>query len=122
MQCDEVAKALPRMLDGARRGDRPVVRHVETCLRCQAEMAKYRGMLRLLEQLRAQHPPMPAGAPGSVLAALGDRAGQDVVGTGLAGRRVALVGGAAVVAMGATAATVALAVGRGRSARSARAS
>jgi len=109
------------VLDGTRRADRPVVRHVETCLRCQAEMAKYRGMLRLLGQLRDQRPPLPAGAPGSVLAALEDESWRDGVGSALAGRRV-LVGGAAVVAMGATAATVALAIGRGRSARSVAAS
>jgi hypothetical protein len=121
VRCDEVAKALPRLLDTARRADRPMTRHVETCLRCQAEWAKYRGMLRLLEQLRGQHPPLPDGVLSSVLAALDQRTGQEVVGSALAGRRV-LVGGAAVVAVGATAATVALAVGRGRSARSARAS
>jgi len=116
-----VAKALPRVLDGTRRADRPVVRHVETCLRCQAEMAKYRRMLRLLEQLRAQHPPMPPGVLGSFLATLEERAGQEAVRSALDGRRVVLVGGVAVVAVG-TAATVVLAVGRGRSARSARAS
>ena len=66
MRCDEVAEALPRLLEGPNRADRHVVRHVESCLRCQAELARYRRMLRLLGQLRAQHPPLPPGALGSV--------------------------------------------------------
>jgi hypothetical protein len=122
VQCDQAAQALPRLLDRTRRADRQVVRHVDTCLRCQAEMAKYRGMRRLLEQVRAQHPQLPPGAVGSVLAAIEEWAGQEVARPAAGGRRVVLVGGVAVVAMGATAATVVLAVGRGRSARAARAS
>jgi hypothetical protein len=117
--CDEVAEALPCLLDGTQRADRSVVRHVGSCLRCQAEMAKYRGMLRLLEQLRAQHPPLPPGALGSVLAAIEERAGQEVARSALLGRRAALVSAGALAAMG-TAAAVALVAARGRSARAAR--
>ena len=48
MRCDEVTALLP----GARRrrADRPRGRrsHIETCLRCQAELARYRRLLRTL--------------------------------------------------------------------------
>ena len=79
-------------------------------------MAKYRGTLRLLEQLRAQHPQLPPGALGSVLAAIDERAGQEVARSARRGRRAALVGAGALAAMG-TAATVALVAARSRSAR-----
>ncbi|HUO48164.1 MAG TPA: hypothetical protein VMU09_04950 [Acidimicrobiales bacterium] len=54
--------------------DRHAVRHVQTCLRCQAELARYRRMQRLLGHLRAEHPPLPPGAVGSALAAIEERA------------------------------------------------
>lgn len=53
VDCDSVAEALPRILDGTRRSDRVLLRHAATCLRCQAELARYRRMLRLLHQLRS---------------------------------------------------------------------
>jgi hypothetical protein len=82
-------------------------------------MAEYRTMLRLLEQLRAQQPPLPPGALGTILAAIEERAGREVARSALRGRRAALVGAGALAAMG-TAAAVALVAGRGRSARAAR--
>ena len=48
----------PRLLaeaaDGRRCRDRPARRHVERCLRCQAELAQYRKLLRALHTLRTE--------------------------------------------------------------------
>jgi len=107
VQCDAVAEALPRLLEGSGRAERQLVRHVETCLRCQAELARYRRMQRLLGRLRAQHPPLPPNALGSVLAAAEERAGQEAVRAALRGRRLVL-------------AAAALLASRGRAARAAR--
>src|SRR6201746_1282208 len=54
MRCDEATALLP-----ARVGGDPVGldadRHVETCLRCQAELARYRPLLRTLSMLRTRY-------------------------------------------------------------------
>ena len=39
MQCEEIAELLPQVVDGLETADHRVVRHVESCLRCQAEIA-----------------------------------------------------------------------------------
>jgi anti-sigma factor RsiW len=121
MRCDRVADALPAVLDGSSPVERRVVAHVETCLRCQAELARYRRMLRLLHQLRAQRPTPPAGAVSGVLAALEERAGKGLVRSTLTGRRVAVVGGV-VVCVSVAAAMTALSLGRNRAKGAARAS
>lgn len=40
--------------------------HVSGCLRCQAEAAKYRSMLRQLSQMQTELVPAPAGLPENV--------------------------------------------------------
>ena len=45
-QCDEIAVLLPDAVDSAEPVALPVRRHIESCLRCQAELARYRRMLR----------------------------------------------------------------------------
>ena len=70
MTCAEVAVALPAILDGGfgcRRGGRRPRRRV---MRCQCELAKYRKMLRLLDQLRAVRVEPPAGTVSDVFGAL----------------------------------------------------
>ncbi len=118
--CAGVADAMPRILDGTRRTDRAVVRHVETCLRCQAELARYRRMLRLLHQLRDQRPELAPGALGSVLAGIEVRAGQRAVRSIMGGRRGIAAGLAvagALCAVGAGALAAHLVRGRERTAR-----
>ncbi len=66
--CLQTAQMLPGIVDG----DLPaaVVKHLESCLRCQAEASRYRKIQRELEKLRFQvaEPPVDLVAP--VLAAL----------------------------------------------------
>src|SRR2546423_3510251 len=51
MRCEEVARMLPETVEGTP-VDLAMQTHIESCLRCQAELARYRRMLRALEQLR----------------------------------------------------------------------
>jgi hypothetical protein len=58
MQCEDLTQDLSGVVDGSRRLRRPQRRHVEHCLRCQAEMVQYRKLLRALRTLRSEivHP------------------------------------------------------------------
>jgi anti-sigma factor RsiW len=55
MRCDEVARILPEAVDSGAAVELSVQRHIETCLRCQAELARYRKMLRGLQLLRTRY-------------------------------------------------------------------
>ena len=48
MRCEAIAESLPGVVDGSARLDRAERRHVEQCLRCQAELAQYRKLLRAM--------------------------------------------------------------------------
>jgi anti-sigma factor RsiW len=107
MRCDEVARILPEALDNGAAVELSVQRHIETCLRCQAELARYRRMLRGLQLLRTRYLEPAPGMLAQTLAALeaaGEREARRAI---LNGRRLAYVGaiGGAAVAAG-TAATV----------------
>ncbi len=108
MRCDDVAILLPDLVDSDVR-DVAVERHVEACLVCQAELARYRKLLRALHQLRTRTLEPAPGALTSTLTALvaesERRAGRSV----LNGRKLAYasaIGGATVVAGAATAAAL----------------
>ena len=116
MRCDEVANRLPAIMSGVDAADGTVVAHVETCLRCHAELARYHKMLRMLGQLRAQHVDPPAGLLAEVIGALDEAAHRRVIRSALTGRRLAYGGGiAGALAIGVSALVVVLA--RERAAR-----
>jgi anti-sigma factor RsiW len=50
--CEEVSAELPLLVDGSQRPSPSVARHLGSCLRCQAELASYRRLLRALRSLR----------------------------------------------------------------------
>lgn len=106
MRCEEVADALPAIMDGTETADRRVVRHVDSCLRCQAELAQYRKLLRALHQLRVQQPEAPVGMVGEILGGI-ERAGEKrAIRSALTGRRVAYIAGLGVAVGAAGAAGV----------------
>ena len=93
--CDDVADALPAIVDGLEVADLDVQRHVAACLRCQAELVQYRKVLRALHQLRTEViEPAPGFVP-EVLAAIGAAGERRAIHHLLNGRRVAYVGGIA---------------------------
>ena len=55
MRCDEVTALLPALVDGEHASTSRSQRHVESCLRCQAELARYRRLLRTLALLRTRY-------------------------------------------------------------------
>ena len=111
--CDQISQPLAAVVDGDARLDRNERRHVETCLRCQAELAQYRKLLRVMHSLRASSAPLPEGLVGDVLVHLETAGEQSAVRAALTGRRVAYLGGiAAATAAGAGAAIVLATRGR----------
>jgi hypothetical protein len=106
--CAEVAAELPRILDDRLPAAAPLVSHVESCLYCQAELARYRRLVRLLHQLRTVELEPPPGVVADVLAVVGSAANRRVIRSVLDGRRLAYAG-AVVAAGGAAALLIALA-------------
>jgi anti-sigma factor RsiW len=107
MQCDDVARLLPEAVDRGAAVELSVQRHIETCLRCQAELARYRRMLRGLQLLRTRYLEPAPGLLAQTLAAIEEAGERQAMRSILSGRRLAYAGaiGGAAVAAG-TAATV----------------
>ena len=107
MRCDEVTTLLPAFVDGEPVGFE-AERHIETCLRCQAELARYRRLLRSLALLRTRYVEPTPGLLGETLAALTEAAEHSARRTLLSGRRLAYAGaiGGSALAAGATAAVL----------------
>jgi anti-sigma factor RsiW len=93
--------------------------HVETCLRCQAELARYRRLLRALQLLRTRYLEPAPGLLAQTLASLEEAGEQRAVRSIVTGRRLAYAGaiGGAAVAAGAAATVVLVARSRRRGMR-----
>jgi anti-sigma factor RsiW len=108
MRCEDVARILPGSVDSWTAVDVSVQRHVESCLRCQAELARYRKMLRGLQLLRTRYLEPTPGLLATTLTAIEEAGERHVVRSILTGRRLAYAGalGGAAVAAGAAATAV----------------
>ena len=96
--CASLADRLGGVADGSHQLSRPARRHVETCLRCQADIVQYRRLLRTLRALRTDVLEPSPGVLGDVLASL-ERAGErHAIRAVLNGRRTAYLGGIAAAA------------------------
>jgi anti-sigma factor RsiW len=117
MLCEDVALLLPETFEGVP-VDLAVQTHIESCLRCQAELARYRRMLRALQQLRTRFLEPSPSLLAQTLAALEEAGERQAVRSLLSGRRLAYAGaiGGAAVATGAAAAALILARSRRRAA------
>jgi hypothetical protein len=87
--CAEVSALLSDAPDGRVSLGGPARRHVDACLRCQAEAATYRRLRRELRALRAEPLAAPADLLADLLEALPEGRARRT------GRRVAYVGGLA---------------------------
>ncbi|MBK6503496.1 MAG: hypothetical protein IPG03_14445 [Candidatus Microthrix sp.] len=67
-------------------------RHVETCLRCQAELVQYRKLLRAMHSLRTEVIEPAPGALPELLAAVGEVGEHQAIRSLINRRRVAYVG------------------------------
>jgi anti-sigma factor RsiW len=115
MQCDDVAKLLPSAVEHGAAVELSVQRHIESCLRCQAELARYRRMLRGLQLLRTRYLEPSPGLLAQTFAAIEEAGERKAVHSILSGRRLAYVGAIGGAAVAATAAaTTAMLVARSR--------
>jgi hypothetical protein len=107
MRCEEATSLLPGLVDGDTIS-LDVQRHVDSCLRCQAELARYRRLLRTLAALRTRYIEPTPGLLGETLAAITDAAEHGARRTLVSGRRLAFAGaiGGGALAAGATAAVL----------------
>jgi hypothetical protein len=60
VSCDAITEELPLVVDGSRRPSPAMAEHLRACLRCQAELAGYRRLLRVLRSLREEPVTFPA--------------------------------------------------------------
>ena len=115
--CDAVAAALPGVIDGSTHLDRTQRRHVEHCLRCQAELARYRKLLRAMQGLRSAATPVPTSLVTDVLAHVEAAGERSAIRAALNGRKVAYLGGIAAATAAAGAGAAIVLVSRGRKGR-----
>lgn len=100
--CELVAHLLPDAVDGGKILDRPARRHVESCLRCQAELVQYRKLLKAMRTLRTEVLEPTPGLLADILAGLEEAGERHAIRSLLTGRRVAYLSGlAAATAAGA---------------------
>jgi hypothetical protein len=114
IRCEEVAELLPGVIDGTHRSDRRMRRHVESCLRCQAELVQYRRLLRALHTLRTDVLEPAPGLLSSVLANLEEVGERGAIRSLMAGRKGAYIGGLAVATAAAGAAGAVVLLNRAR--------
>ena len=108
MRCDDVAKILPTAVEQGAAVELSVQRHIESCLRCQAELARYRRMLRGLQMLRTRYLEPAPGLLAQTLAAIEVADERQAVRSILSGRRLAYAGAIGGAAVAATAAATAV--------------
>jgi hypothetical protein len=93
LDCAQVARAIEGQLDSGGEPPAELLTHIEQCLRCQAELARHRKLLRLLSQLRDEIIPLPEGLLAGVLAAVGEAAERRAMRAALGRHSLAYVGG-----------------------------
>jgi len=59
LSCEAVSDELPLVVDGSRCPSEAMAEHLRTCLACQAELAGYRRLLRVLRSMRGDPVFMP---------------------------------------------------------------
>ena len=107
MQCEDLSGALAATAGADGTLSRSERRHVERCLRCQAEVVQYRKLLRTLRTLRTDVLEPAPGLLAEILAGLEEAGERHAIRSVLSGRRIAYLGGlAAATAAGAAGAIV----------------
>lgn len=109
MRCEDVRALLPTMGDESP-VDLQAQRHIETCLGCQADVARYQKMLRALGELREVRLHAPVGLLEDTLAAVGGPSALRVMSSR---QKAALAGAIGALAAGAAATAVVVARRRG---------
>lgn len=114
--CAELADHLAAAVTDDEVLDRAARAHVETCLRCQADLVEHRRVLRALRALRTEVLQPAPGLVTEVLSHIEEAGERRAIRSLLSGRRAAYLGGlaAATAAAGAAGAIVLATRTRGR--------
>ena len=107
MQCEQLATHLASA-EGGRLDNAVAQAHVESCLRCQAELAQYRKLLKALQTLRTEVLTPAPGFVTDILVSLEQAGERSAVRSAIKGRRMAYVGAAAMAGMAGGAAALVL--------------
>ena len=114
LTCDAIAATLGDYAEGVESAPAEIRAHVETCLRCQAEIVQYRRLLRNLHNLRTEILEPAPGHLASVLAQLEAAGERSAIRSIMSGRRGAYMGGIALATAAAGAAGAVVLAGRAR--------
>ena len=107
MRCDDLAIDLSLVADGSTLMGADQRRHVESCLRCQAELVQYRKVLRTMHTLRTEVLEPAPGLLADLLAGVAASGERRALRSMVRGHRAAYIGGlAAATAAGAAGAIV----------------
>lgn len=108
MRCEDVNRLVPQMIDAGEPVGAEIEQHVVSCLRCQAEVARYHKLLRALRTLRTYYLEPTPGVLSQTLAALEAAGERRAIRSALSGHKAAYAGaiGGAAVAAGAAATAV----------------
>ena len=107
MRCDDLAVDLSAVADGSVLIGADQRRHVECCLRCQAELVQYRKLLRAMRTMRTEVLEPAPGLLADLLAGVAGAGERRAMRSMVRGRRAAYLGGlAAATAAGAAGAIV----------------
>jgi hypothetical protein len=107
MRCEDLSDDLSAAADGSVLLDRNARRHVERCLRCQAELVQYRKVLRAMRAMRTEVLEPAPGILSDILANIEEAGERRAIRSLISGHRAAYLGGlAAATAAGAAGAIV----------------
>ena len=107
MRCDDLTEVLAAAADGSVVPDVQARRHIESCLRCQAELVQYRKVLRAMRAMRTEVLEPAPGVLSDILANLEAAGERRAIRSLITGHRAAYLGGlAAATAAGAAGAIV----------------
>ena len=95
MRCEELSDDLAAAADGSVLLGRTERRHVERCLRCQAEMVQYRKVLRAMRAMRTEVLEPAPGLLSDILANLEAAGERRAIRSMIQGHRAAYLGGLA---------------------------
>jgi hypothetical protein len=121
VRCEDLSDLLAEVADGrafTAIAEPAARRHVEACLRCQADLVQYRKLLRALHNLRTEVLEPAPGLLPEILAHLEAAGERHALRSMLTGRRLAYAGGIAAAATAGAAGAIILA-SRGKKLRAA---
>jgi hypothetical protein len=101
VQCDQLTELLAATAGDTASLDVRSRAHLDGCLRCQAELAQYRKLLKALRTLRTEVLSPPSGLVSDILVSIEQAGERHAVRSAVRGRKAAYVGGLAVASVAA---------------------